>query len=267
MAGADAQLQQRGHVRGFRQRKAVFHHVHHVRQVWARVQQTQGAFECKCMGAFLDDGCTFAIVFAHHNERTAQHAGRGQVGQGIRGHIGADNRFPGDRAAQGVVDARAQHGRGRSFVGTCLDMHTQFLHQGLGLHHHVQQMRHRCALVAAHIGDARLQQGLGDRQDALAMKRVAVAKPQGLDFINKGNFQTTLRVGAGMGDAEAAIIKSRTRGCMVDCPHDFHTTTRTSTHFFGARRGLWLQDRARRAARHLGRHAQLPHAATTHGGH
>ena len=54
-------------------------------------------------------------------------------------------------------------------------MHTQFLHQRFGLHHHIQQMRHGCALVAAHIGHARLQQRLGHRQNAFAMESVALA--------------------------------------------------------------------------------------------
>ena len=49
-------------------------------------------------------------------------------------------------------------------------MHTEFLHQRFGLHHHIQQMRNRCALVAADIGHARLQQGLGHRQYAFTVK-------------------------------------------------------------------------------------------------
>ena len=122
------------------------------------------------MGAFLNHRCTFAIVFADHNERATHHARRGKVGERIRGHVGAHNRFPCDSAAQRVVDAGAQHGRSGSFVGTGFHMHTEFLHQRFGLHHHIQQMRNRCALVAADIGHARLQQGLGHRQYAFTVK-------------------------------------------------------------------------------------------------
>lgn len=75
-----------------------------------------------------------------------------------------------DSTAQRVVDAGAQHGRSGSFVGTGFHMHTEFLHQRFGLHHHIQQMRNRCALVAADIGHARLQQGLGHRQYAFTVK-------------------------------------------------------------------------------------------------
>ena len=152
----------------------MFHHVDHARQVGARVQQTQRAFQRIRMRAFLYDGCAFAIVFADHNQRPADHAGRSQIRQSITGHVGTDNGFPSDRAAQGVVDTGAEHGRSRGFVGAGFDMHTELLHQGFGLHHHVQQMRHRCALVTADIGYTGLQQGFGHRQYAFAVKTLAV---------------------------------------------------------------------------------------------
>ena len=41
------------------------------------------------------------------------------------------------------------------------------------------------ALIAAHVADARLQQRLGDGQDALAAKLLAGAEPQMLDFLCK----------------------------------------------------------------------------------
>ena len=64
-------------------------------------------------------------------------------------------------------------------------MHAQFVHIGLGLHHDIQQMRDRGALVAAHVRDARLQQPLGDGQNAFAMKGFALAHAQGLDLFVK----------------------------------------------------------------------------------
>eukprot|EP01034_Spumella_vulgaris_P023492 gene23492-29712_t len=91
----------------------------------------------------------------------------------------------GHRTANRVVDGRAQHGRSRRFVGTRLHMHTQLVHIGFGLHHDVEQVRDRCALVAAHIAHARLQQPLGDGQNAFAMKDLARAHAQGLDFFVK----------------------------------------------------------------------------------
>ena len=64
-------------------------------------------------------------------------------------------------------------------------MHTQLVHVGFGLHHDIQQVRHRGTLVTAHIAHARLQQALGDGQNAFAMKDLARAHAQGLDFFVK----------------------------------------------------------------------------------
>ena len=64
-------------------------------------------------------------------------------------------------------------------------MHAQLVHIGLGLHHHIEQVRDRGTLVAAHITHARLQQALGDGQDAFAVKDLAIAHAQGLDFFVK----------------------------------------------------------------------------------
>ena len=61
-------------------------------------------------------------------------------------------------------------------------MHAKLLHVVLGLHHHIEQVRHRRTLVAAHIGHARLQQRFGDGQDAFPMKGLARAHAQHLHF-------------------------------------------------------------------------------------
>ena len=59
----------------------------------------------------------------------------------------------------------------------------------LRLHQHVEQMADRRTLVAADVGDARLQQRLGHGQDALAVEFLAVAQPQALDLLAKRDFQ------------------------------------------------------------------------------
>ena len=61
-------------------------------------------------------------------------------------------------------------------------MHAEIGQQILGIHHDVEQMRDRRALVAADIADARLQQRLGDGEDALAAKGLAGAEPQRIHF-------------------------------------------------------------------------------------
>ena len=155
------------------------------RQIGPRVEQHHAGLERVGVGALLDHAGAFAVVLAHDHQHTAGDAGRSQIGEGIGRHVGADDGLPGDGAAQRVVDGRAQHGGGRGFVGAGLHVHAEFVHVGLRLHHHVEQVRHRCALVAAHVGHARLQQRLGDGEDALAVKGLAVAEPQGLDFLSE----------------------------------------------------------------------------------
>ena len=64
-------------------------------------------------------------------------------------------------------------------------MHPEFAENALGVRQHIHQVRNRRALVARHITDAALQQGLGDRQNALATKFLAIAKAEVLDFASK----------------------------------------------------------------------------------
>ena len=128
------------------------------------------------MGALLDDAGALAVVLAEDDQRAADHARRGQVGQRVGRDVGADDRLPGDRAAQRIVDRGAQHGGGRGLVGAGLEMHAELVEQVLRVDQHVDQMRDRRALVAADIGHARLQQRLGDGEDAFAVEGLAVAR-------------------------------------------------------------------------------------------
>ncbi len=61
-------------------------------------------------------------------------------------------------------------------------MHAEFGHHVLGIHQHVEKVRYRRALVAADVAHARLQERLGDGEDAFAAKNRAVAEPQGFHF-------------------------------------------------------------------------------------
>jgi hypothetical protein len=61
-------------------------------------------------------------------------------------------------------------------------VHTEILQDLLCVREHIHQVRDRRALVTADIGDAGLQQRLGNRQDTLACKRIARAQPEFFDF-------------------------------------------------------------------------------------
>ncbi len=61
-------------------------------------------------------------------------------------------------------------------------MHAEIGEKLVGIHHDIEQMRHRRALIAADIADAGLQQRLGDGEDAFAAKGLAGAEPQRIHF-------------------------------------------------------------------------------------
>ena len=61
-------------------------------------------------------------------------------------------------------------------------MHAQGVEVIARLHHDVEQVRHRRALVTADIGHAGLQQGLGDREDAFAAKDLVIAQFEQFNF-------------------------------------------------------------------------------------
>ena len=188
VAGADAQLQHHRRVARLRQLEALLDHAHDRRQVGPRVEQPHRGFHRVGIGALLDHARALAVVLAEDDQRAADDAGRGEVGERVGRHVGADDRFPGDGAAQRIVDRGAEHGGGRGLVGAGLHMHAEIGEQVLGLDHHVEQMRHRRALIAADIAHARLQQRLGDRENAFAAKGLAGAEPERLHFLLEGAF-------------------------------------------------------------------------------
>ncbi len=81
-------------------------------------------------------------------------------------------------------------------------MDAELVEQVLALDQHVDQMRHRRALIAADIGHARLQDRLGDREDAFAAEYLAVAEAQGAHFLLEG----ALRIGA-LGDGLLGLVE------------------------------------------------------------
>ena len=111
-----------------------------------------------------------AVILADDDDCAALHPRRGEVRERVRRDIGADRRFPNRRAAHRVVDRRRKHRRRARLVGGRREMHAQFVEQRLGVAQHVHQVRHRRALIARDVADARLEQPLGDGEDALALE-------------------------------------------------------------------------------------------------
>ena len=142
------------------------------------------------VAALLRHHAAFAVVLAQHDQRAAHDAGAREVGERVGGDVGADDRFPGHRAARRVVDRGAEHRRGGGLAGAGLDVHAELVQVVARLHHHVEQVRHRRALVAADVGHARLQQRLGHGEDALAVEGLAVAEAEGLYFLSELPFHS-----------------------------------------------------------------------------
>ena len=140
------------------------------------------------MGALLDDARALAVVFADDDDRTASHAGGREVGQGIGGDIGADDGFPGHRAADGIVDRGAEQRGGSGLAGGLLEgdahgLEHRLAHFGQNIH----EMGHRGAGIAADIGHSRLQQRLCDGKDRLALEDVARAQRQLFRLASEGS--------------------------------------------------------------------------------
>ncbi len=67
-------------------------------------------------------------------------------------------------------------------------MDTEFIEHRLGVSQHIHQMRNRRSLIAADIADARLEQGLGERQNAFAAELLAGAQLEIFDFARERPF-------------------------------------------------------------------------------
>ena len=63
-----------------------------------------------------------------------------------------------------------------------------YILEDVRIREHIHQMRDRRALITADIGNARLQQGFGNGEDAFASEGVAFSKPEILDFASKRPF-------------------------------------------------------------------------------
>ena len=147
-------------------------------QVRARVEQPDLRLHREGMAALLHDRGAFAVVLADDDQRAAGHAAGGQIGERVGGDVGADRRLEGRGAAQRIVDRGGERRGGRRLVGARLEADAELLQHVVGVGQHVDQVRDRRALVAGDVGHARLQQRLGDGEDAFAAEFLAGAEPE-----------------------------------------------------------------------------------------
>src|SRR5712691_481669 len=130
------------------------------------------------MAALLDDRGALTVVLADNDERPPAHADRGEVGKRVGGDVGADRGLPCHGAPQGVVDRSAEHRRRARFGRVGLDMDAERIHD----------VRYGRSLVAADVGDTRLQQGFGHGENAFSVESLPRAELEQLDLFREGAF-------------------------------------------------------------------------------
>jgi hypothetical protein len=134
------------------------------------------------VAALLHDRGAFTIVLPDDDQRAAGDAAGGEVGERVGGDIGADRRLEGRGAAQRIIDRRRERSGGGRFVGARLEPDPQVAQHVVGIGEHIDEMRDRRALIAGDVGDARLQQRLGDGENSLAAEFLPRAEPKFCDL-------------------------------------------------------------------------------------
>src|ERR1700722_18865925 len=102
--------------------------------------------------------------------------------------VDADRRLGRHRAADRIHHGRSERRRGGGLGRRIFEMHAEVVQHILGVGQYVHQMGNRRALITADIGNAGLQQRLGDRENALAAEFLAFTKFKILHFACKRSF-------------------------------------------------------------------------------
>ena len=128
------------------------------------------------VAALLHDGGALAVILADDDQRPAGDAARGEVGERVRGDVGADRGLERDGAAQRIVRPRPPASRRRWPRRRTIRSGRRAPQDVVGVRQHVHQVRDRRALIAGDVGDAGLQQRLGDGENALAAEFLAAPR-------------------------------------------------------------------------------------------
>ncbi len=112
VAGPNADLQHHRCIRRFRQIETVLDRLHDRRQVRPWIEQPHLRLHREGVASLLHDRGAFAIVFAENDQCAAGHAAGGEVGERVRGDVGARGRLPRHGAPQRIHHRRCEHGGG-----------------------------------------------------------------------------------------------------------------------------------------------------------
>ena len=137
---ANAELQHHGCVRRFGEREALLDGLNDRREVGTRVEQPHLRLHREGVRSLLHDAGAVAIIFADDDERAAFHAARGEIGEGIRGDVGADGRLERHRTTKRIVHGGRQRG-GRGRLGRAmLEMNAKRFQDRIGIRQHVHEV-------------------------------------------------------------------------------------------------------------------------------
>ncbi len=147
-----------------------------------RIEQPHLRLHGEGVRALLHDAGAVAIIFADDDQRAAGDAAGGEIRESVGGDVGADGGFESDGAAQRIVDGSGERGGGGGFGSAVLEVDAEFFEDVVGVGEDVHQVRDGRALIAGDVGNAGLQQRLGDGENAFAAKFLAFAEVKFLDF-------------------------------------------------------------------------------------
>ena len=188
MTGPDTDLEHDRRVRRLGQFETGLDGSHDALEIRLGIEQPDLRLHRKGMAALLHDRGAFAVILADDDQGAARDAAGSEIGQGVGRDIGADGRLEGDGAANRIHDRGGKRCSGRRLAGAGLEMNVELTQDLFGVGEHVHQMRDRRALVARDVSDARLQQRLGDGEDALAMELLPVTELEVLHFLRERSF-------------------------------------------------------------------------------
>ena len=120
------------------------------------------------MAALLHDRGAFAVVFAHDDEGAAGDAARCKIGERVGRDIDAHRSLECRCAPQRVIDGGGKRRGRRGLAGARFEPDPQLLQEIVRIGEHIDQMRDRRPLIAGDIGNAGLQERLGDGKNSFA---------------------------------------------------------------------------------------------------
>ena len=187
VTGADADAEEDRLVARFGETEPLFDEPRERRQAVLRIDERNARLQRRGVRPFLEDAGALTIILADDDQRATDDACGRDVRKRIGGDVGADHRLPGDGAPHRIVDGRSEERGGRRLTARLLEVDPHRPEQRLvGVGQDVEQMRDGSTRITTDVAHARLEEGLGDGEDALATQNFACPVAELLDVLGEG---------------------------------------------------------------------------------